>query len=186
MTHLDATDGAGGSNVALDALRALAYEGPRSEVAANFREQGNECARAKRWGDAREFYTRALEVVRGEVELTGQEGEGKGEGAEVDWLDEGEGRGRVVVDVEEEERREREVEVACVGNRALCNLEMSTYFFQLRWCFMATSFFFLVLGLGLPVPRLPYLDLLLSSMNSPPTVLYIYTIISPAEAYDTN
>jgi hypothetical protein len=42
MRTLDETDGAGGPNMALEAIRSLAYEGVRSEVAGNFREQGNE------------------------------------------------------------------------------------------------------------------------------------------------
>lgn len=104
MTELDETDGAGGENVELEALKALAYEGTRAEVADNFRTQGNDMARAKNWRDAREFYTRALAALRGEAAKEEPEKE------------EGEGEAR------------RGIEEACCVNRALCNLEMSRLF----------------------------------------------------------
>lgn len=116
MTSLDETDGAGGTNAALDGLRALAYEGPPSEVAANFKSQGNERVAERRWGDAREFYSRALEV------LAGKDGRGGGVEGEVDWLGGSEGR---VVDLEEEERAARGLEEVCAVNRARCHLELS-------------------------------------------------------------
>ncbi|KAJ6257126.1 hypothetical protein Dda_8011 [Drechslerella dactyloides] len=47
-------------NTALEALRAMAYEGEPHEVADNFRERGNECYQSKNWKDAVEFYTKAL------------------------------------------------------------------------------------------------------------------------------
>ncbi|KAF3917420.1 hypothetical protein ABW21_db0206667 [Orbilia brochopaga] len=53
-------DAAEGSNDALEALRALAYEGEPHEVAENFRQRGNECYQSKGWRDAAEFYTKAL------------------------------------------------------------------------------------------------------------------------------
>ncbi|KAK6346974.1 hypothetical protein TWF696_007069 [Orbilia brochopaga] len=48
------------TNDALEALKALAYEGEPHEVAQNFRQQGNECYRSKSWRDAVEYYTKAL------------------------------------------------------------------------------------------------------------------------------
>ena len=50
-------------NDELEALKALAYEGTTLEVAENFRAQGNDWYRVRRWGDAREFYTKALDVL---------------------------------------------------------------------------------------------------------------------------
>lgn len=47
MTKLDETDGAGGENVELEALKALAYEGEPHEIAENFKKQGNELYKAK-------------------------------------------------------------------------------------------------------------------------------------------
>jgi hypothetical protein len=106
MTTLDDTDGSGGENEALEALKALAYEGTRAEVAENFRQQGNECAREKRWSDAREYYDKALAALRGPRQ--------KPE-SEVDVQEE--------LDEEEEEKKERKIEEACYINRALCHLE---------------------------------------------------------------
>lgn len=55
---------AGEENAALEALRALQYEGPPSEVMQNFKEQGNEAVQEKKWKDAREYYTKGLAVIR--------------------------------------------------------------------------------------------------------------------------
>ncbi|AJQ01309.1 AIC_G0003390.mRNA.1.CDS.1 [Saccharomyces cerevisiae] len=64
MTKLDETDGAGGENVELEALKALAYEGEPHEIAENFKKQGNELYKAKRFKDARELYSKGLAVER--------------------------------------------------------------------------------------------------------------------------
>lgn len=120
MTSLDPN----AENSDLDALRALAYEGTKAEVAGNFREQGNDCARAKRWVDAREFYDKALLVLDKGV----PKGKAKVEERDVEIeLGEDEDGERQVVDVEEEVRKEAVIKEACLVNRALCNLELSTY-----------------------------------------------------------
>ncbi|KAF2670981.1 TPR repeat protein-like protein [Microthyrium microscopicum] len=103
MTNADATV----DNPELEAFRALAFEGSRAEVASNFREQGNEAARARQWLDAREFYTKALATLKGP------------ETAEKRVVEEGE--------EEEVEIDERAVEEACWVNRALCQLELKNY-----------------------------------------------------------
>lgn len=90
-----------GENVLLDALYALQNEGTRGEVAQNFREQGNEAAREKRWTDAKEFYTKSIAV------LTAKED-----------------RWEKPEDPEQEKKLLREVEEASYINRALCNLEL--------------------------------------------------------------
>lgn len=46
----------------LAAFTSLVYEGTPSEIAANFRAQGNDAFRHKRWRDALTFYTKALET----------------------------------------------------------------------------------------------------------------------------
>ncbi|KAH0536159.1 hypothetical protein FGG08_006946 [Glutinoglossum americanum] len=102
MTSLSPTDAE--PNPGLEALQALAYEGPPSEIAQNFREQGNECFRAKRWKDAKEFYGKALRVLE-EARRKREKGEG----------------------AEEEVRKEREIEEICLVNRAACNLELQNY-----------------------------------------------------------
>ena len=90
-------------NPELEAIRALQYEGTRAEIAQNFREQGNEMTRAKRWRDGREFYTKALEALR--TESLDREADSNGS----------------------EEEKERSIEEACYSNRALCNLSLRTF-----------------------------------------------------------
>ncbi|CAD0107654.1 unnamed protein product [Aureobasidium uvarum] len=116
MTELDETGEDGGENVALEAIKALAYEGTRAENAASFREQGNENARLKRWKDAREFYDRALGALKlPQKRADAVEG---GEDVEHDLVE---------LDQEEEARKEKEHEEASLVNRALCNLELKNY-----------------------------------------------------------
>ena len=116
MTTLDETDGEGGQNDALEALKALAYEGTRAEVAENFRQQGNECARAKQWTDAKEFYDKAIAALKAPKKEQDPE-----EGPEIiDVTD-------VELNEEEEAKKEKATEEACYVNRALCNLEKKNY-----------------------------------------------------------
>ncbi|KAL1310967.1 hypothetical protein AAFC00_001187 [Neodothiora populina] len=114
MTTLDETGEDGGENIALEAIKALAYEGTRAENAGNFREQGNELAKMKKWKDAREFYDKALAALK--LPQKPQDAE---EGAPDMEL--------VELDQEEEARKEKEIEEACLTNRALCNLELKNY-----------------------------------------------------------
>ncbi|PSN64600.1 TPR repeat protein-like protein [Corynespora cassiicola Philippines] len=114
MTTLDETDGEGGENVALEALKALAYEGTRTEVAENFRQQGNECARAKQWADAKEFYDKAIAALKAPPQSPDPE-----DGPPVIEV--------VEVDEQDEAKKEKEIEEACYVNRALCNLEKKNY-----------------------------------------------------------
>lgn len=110
MSSLDETDGEGGENIALEALKALAYEGTRAEIAQNFREQGTELIRTeKRYPEARDFYTKALQALRGPLPDP----------------DPDEGPKVVEIDEEAEADKERSIEEVCLVNRALCNLEMS-------------------------------------------------------------
>ena len=83
-------------------MYALQNEGTRGEVAANFREQGNEGAKEKRWFDAKEFYGKAIAVIL----------------AKDDKWDKPENVG-------EEQKLLRQVEEASYINRALCHLELS-------------------------------------------------------------
>ena len=107
MTELDDTDGADGENEALEAIRALAYEGTRAEIAGNFRESGNEQARLRRWVDAQLFYDKALAALKAPPH----------EQPELDVAEK--------PDPVEEAKKEREIEEACYANRALCHLERS-------------------------------------------------------------
>lgn len=93
-----------GQNVLLDAIQAMQNEGTRGDVAQNFREQGNEGAREKRWIDAKEFYSKAIAVLQ----------------AKTDQWEKPE-------DPKEEQKLLRQVEEASFINRALCNLELSWF-----------------------------------------------------------
>lgn len=62
MTELDETDGDGGENATLEALKTLAFDGEPDEVATNFKNQGNECYKAKQYKNAVQYYTQGLEV----------------------------------------------------------------------------------------------------------------------------
>ncbi|KIW05670.1 hypothetical protein, variant [Verruconis gallopava] len=115
MTTLDETDGEGGENIELEALRALAYEGTRAEVAQNFREQGNEQARAKHWRDAKGYYDQAIAALKNPNVKPRDPEEGA---AQLDVVE---------LDEEKERAKEREIEEACYINRALCNLELKNY-----------------------------------------------------------
>nr|POE51111.1 hsp70/hsp90 co-chaperone cns1 [Quercus suber] len=108
MNSLDDMDD---DNEQLQALRAIAYEGTRAEIAENFKTQGNELVQVKNWPDAREFYTKALQALQGPVQP--QE---PPEGTKV-----------VELDPQAEEAKERALAEACHANRALCNLELKNY-----------------------------------------------------------
>ncbi|KAF2012345.1 TPR repeat protein-like protein [Aaosphaeria arxii CBS 175.79] len=113
MSTLDETDGEGGENIHLEALKALAYEGTKAEVAENFRQQGNECARAKQWTDAKEFYDKAIAALKAPPQEPDPEDEPQ--------------IYEIEVDEEEEAKKEKQIEEACYVNRALCNLEKKNY-----------------------------------------------------------
>ncbi|KAL1877809.1 HSP70/90 co-chaperone [Paecilomyces lecythidis] len=104
MTDLENAGDEEGNNVMLDAIRAIQNEGTRGEVAQNFREQGNESAKAKMWRDAKEFYGKAIAVLAVK-----------------------EDRWEKPEDPEAEKKLLREVEEASYANRALCNLELRNY-----------------------------------------------------------
>lgn len=55
-----AEDGSNADEV--EALKALAYEGEPDEIATNFKNQGNECYKAKKYKDAITYYTKGLDV----------------------------------------------------------------------------------------------------------------------------
>ncbi|PVU88219.1 hypothetical protein BB559_005351 [Furculomyces boomerangus] len=48
-------------NVQLQAIQSLVYEGPPEEIAENFKEQGNDCFKSKRYADATKYYTQGLD-----------------------------------------------------------------------------------------------------------------------------
>jgi tetratricopeptide (TPR) repeat protein len=104
MTSLEENDD-------VEALKALAYEGTPAEVAAGFKERGNESFQEKGWKDAKEFYSKAIQVLLAEVrkrqKMTEEE--------------EREGQDN------EETRKEVRILEACLVNRAACHLELRNY-----------------------------------------------------------
>ena len=94
-------------------MRALQYEGTRAEIAQNFREQGNEMARAKRWKDGKEYYTKGLAALKQPQSAPPP-------------TEDGEPPSTQSLDSETEAKKEKEIEEACFINRALCNLELRT------------------------------------------------------------
>lgn len=101
-------------NVLVEALKSMAYEGTRDQIAENFKNQGNEAVAEKRWLDAREFYSKAAAALKGPKVPS--------------HLEEGNPMIKVVEleDDESIEKKERALQEACLANRALCQLEMST------------------------------------------------------------
>ncbi|KAH6666308.1 putative Hsp70/Hsp90 co-chaperone CNS1 [Halenospora varia] len=103
MTDLEENDD-------LEALKALAYEGTPSEVAQNFKEQGNETFKEKRWKDAKEFYGKAIQVLLLEVrkrQKASSEEQAKENAEEI--------------------KKEVGLLETCLVNRAACHLELKNY-----------------------------------------------------------
>ncbi|KAI1333071.1 TPR-like protein [Xylariaceae sp. FL0255] len=59
MTELEEND-------ETEAFKALAYEGTPLENGTDFKERGNECFKAKKWSDAKEFYTKGIVIIAAE------------------------------------------------------------------------------------------------------------------------
>lgn len=93
-----------GQNDALDAIRALQYEGTKSEIAQGFKTQGNEMVAQKMWSDAKEFYTKGLAVLNDKSEDKWEKPE----------------------DPDADAKLVRQLKEQIYANRALANLELST------------------------------------------------------------
>jgi tetratricopeptide (TPR) repeat protein len=102
MTDLEENDN-------LEALKALAYEGTPLEVATGFKERGNESFAEKGYKDAKEFYSKGINVLLIEVR--------KRQKGEVEPLS---------IDKEEVQQEVKVLEASLV-NRAACHLELSNY-----------------------------------------------------------
>ncbi|KAG1715955.1 hypothetical protein ID866_1179 [Astraeus odoratus] len=57
------------TDVAVQALQSLAYEGTPDEIAQNFKEQGNDYFKGKRYREAIGFYTQGLDAKPSESAL---------------------------------------------------------------------------------------------------------------------
>ncbi|GKT61990.1 TPR repeat protein [Colletotrichum tofieldiae] len=121
MTELEEND-----DVA--ALQALAYEGTARENGEEFKERGNECFKARMYADAKEFYTKGIDILaleerrRAKGEKTFHTEKARsGEG------DDAEERDVEVEDDEDEVARQRAVLESLYVNRAACHLELGNY-----------------------------------------------------------
>lgn len=95
-------------NSSLEALQALQYEGTPLEIATNFKEQGNEVFKIRKFADAKEFYTKGINVLVQEVRRRQAQATGK-KGAQ------------------EEVRQEISLLEATLVNRAACHLSLQNY-----------------------------------------------------------
>lgn len=111
MTELEEND-------ETEAFKALAYEGTPSENAAEFKDRGNECFKARRWADAKEFYTKGVLVLAAE-----ERKRRNGEPASPDSDDDG----NPIDDPEAVARRQRAILEPLYVNRAACHLELRNY-----------------------------------------------------------
>ncbi|KAI1341567.1 TPR-like protein [Xylariaceae sp. FL0016] len=112
MTELEEND-------ETEALKALAYEGTPLENAADFKERGNECFKAKRWGDAKEFYTKGVLILAAE--------ERKRKGLPVESMGDAKENDESTPAPEEEIQSQRSVLESLYVNRAACHLELRNY-----------------------------------------------------------
>ncbi|PHH50660.1 Hsp70/Hsp90 co-chaperone cns1 [Ceratocystis fimbriata CBS 114723] len=101
-------------NDAVAAFQALDYEGTPLENATDFKNRGNEFFRSKQWKDAREFYTKGVEIL---------------------WIEERKrSRGQITKNPEtnlpdspEEITRQKQMLESLYSNRAACNLELKNF-----------------------------------------------------------
>jgi tetratricopeptide (TPR) repeat protein len=100
-------------NEDIAALQALNYEGTPLENGLDFKERGNECFKVRGYADAREFYTKGIQILAAE--------ERKRSKGEVTRSPDG------VVDSADEVAEQRKVLEAMYVNRAACHLELRNY-----------------------------------------------------------
>ncbi|KAG6029242.1 hypothetical protein E4U41_000446, partial [Claviceps citrina] len=104
MTDMEENDG-------IAALQALSYEGTPLENGADFKARGNECFKVRGYVDAREFYTKGIQVLSVE-ERRRNDSSNKEEEEE---------------ESAEEVASQREVLESLYVNRAACHLELANY-----------------------------------------------------------
>ncbi|KAI1203994.1 TPR-like protein [Nemania serpens] len=125
MTELEEND-------ETEAFKALAYEGTPLENSSEFKEQGNECFKARRWGDAKEFYTKGILILAAEerkrkqaADPSSQQPSTAKSNQEREERDESEGKKEETS--EDEIRQERTILESLYVNRAACHLELKNY-----------------------------------------------------------
>lgn len=84
----------------------MQYEGTKSEIVQGFKDQGNEAVKAKKWADAKEFYTKGIAILNAK--------EGKWDEPKPE-------------EIEDEKKKVVALREAVYVNRALCQLELKNY-----------------------------------------------------------
>ncbi|KAH6895423.1 hypothetical protein B0T10DRAFT_215935 [Thelonectria olida] len=110
MTDMEDVDT---ENEDIQALQALAYEGSALENGLDSKEKGNECFKVKGFRDAKEFYTKGINILFLE--------ERKRKRGEVTTNPDGE------VDSDDEIAQQRDTLEALYVNRAACHLSLKNY-----------------------------------------------------------
>ncbi|TGJ84497.1 hypothetical protein E0Z10_g4255 [Xylaria hypoxylon] len=125
MTELEEND-------ETEAFKALAYEGTPLENGLEFKEQGNDCFKIRRWADAKEFYTKGILILATEERKRKKAAEPSSQQLpEVKSKEEDEERPKdeekKAETSEDEIRQERATLESLYGNRAACHLELKNY-----------------------------------------------------------
>ncbi|KAI0203789.1 TPR-like protein [Astrocystis sublimbata] len=122
MTELEEND-------ETDAFKALSYEGTPLENALEFKEQGNEVYKIKRYADAKEFYTKGILILAKEERKRKQKAESstpQPPAPEPRKEEDGE-QSKKEETSEEEVLKERALLETLYGNRSACHLELKNY-----------------------------------------------------------
>ncbi|KAH8167052.1 hypothetical protein CIB48_g1187 [Xylaria polymorpha] len=125
MTELEEND-------EIEAFKALAYEGTPLENASEFKEQGNECFKIRRWVDAKEFYTKGILILATEERKRKQTAGSSSQQTAIvkpkeEAEEQGEGKGKKEETSEDEIAKERATLESLYVNRAACHLELKNY-----------------------------------------------------------
>ena len=92
-------------NLDLEAIRAMQYEGTALENSTEFKVQGNDMVKSKRWKDGQELNSKAMALLQKRKLY----------------------RKDSTINDEDVVLEERDLEAVCHVNRALCNLELSGF-----------------------------------------------------------
>ncbi|KAI0457801.1 TPR-like protein [Xylaria acuta] len=125
MTELEEND-------ETEAFKALAYEGTPLENASEFKEQGNECFKTRRWADAKEFYTKGILILAAEERKRKQTAEPSSQRPTTvkpkkEDGEQGKGEGEKEETSEDKIAKERATLESLYVNRAACHLELKNY-----------------------------------------------------------
>ncbi|KAI0541084.1 TPR-like protein [Xylaria digitata] len=120
MTELEEND-------ETEAFKALAYEGTPLENSSEFKEQGNECFKTRRWADAKEFYTKGILILAAEERKRKQAAADPSSQQTLKVESGEEGEEKKEETSEDEIRQERAILESLYVNRAACHLELKNY-----------------------------------------------------------